>query len=402
MKIFCFLSIFFLIGLSFSQSKKEQIEQLTNRVDSLNQVLSSERSTSSQKVSEFNATISNLESKISSLNTTISNLTEISSTLQSKIVGLESDISTLNKKISSLEADKKELNTKVNGLTNELSTNKTNLAAKDQELNNLQSELNIKIDSLNLLRTESTNLKPAPKPVVTNNTNANNSNQSAQTSQTGGYKSVKIGTQTWMAENLNVERFRNGDLIPQAKTNEEWEKAGKEGKPAWCYYDNDPKNGAKYGKLYNWYAVNDPRGLAPAGWHIPTDTEWITLGDQLGNDAGKKMKSTSGWNGYGCKRCSGGSSQFKANCTSCKGTQNNSTEPFSGNGTNTSGFSGLPGGVRNGYGDFSSIGNYGYWWSSTEGSTGNAYSRNLYPGLGLLGRSSLSKGEGLSVRCLRD
>jgi uncharacterized protein (TIGR02145 family) len=205
-----------------------------------------------------------------------------------------------------------------------------------------------------------------------------------------------------MAENLNVSTFRNGDPITETKTQEEWEKAGKEGKPAWCYYDNDPKNGAKYGKLYNWYAVNDPRGLAPAGWHIPTDTEWITLGDQLGNDAGKKMKSTSGWNGYGCKRCSGGSSQFKANCTSCKGTQANSTDPFSGNGTNSSGFSGLPGGYRLYYGIFSDIGDGGYWWSRAENGTDGAYGRYLLHSNGGLDRYGSSRDLGLSVRCLRD
>jgi uncharacterized protein (TIGR02145 family) len=221
-------------------------------------------------------------------------------------------------------------------------------------------------------------------------------------SQTESFKSVKIGTQTWMTENLNVSTFRNGDPIPEAKTVEEWEKADKEGKPAWCYYDNDPKNGAIYGKLYNWYAVIDPRGLAPAGWHVPSDPEWTTLGDFLGDDAGKKMKSTSGWNGYGCKRCDGGSSQFKANCTSCKGTQANSTDPLSGNGTNSSGFSGLPGGGRAYFGDFNDLGGNGDWWSSTEDGTVNAYDRFLLRNDGVLVRSNSNKHLGLSVRCLRD
>ena len=88
------------------------------------------------------------------------------------------------------------------------------------------------------------------------------------------YKSVKIDNQEWMAENLNIDKFRNGDRIPEVKINEEWEKAGNEKKPAWCFYDNDPANGEKYGKLYNWHAVNDPRGLAPEGWHVPSDEEW--------------------------------------------------------------------------------------------------------------------------------
>ncbi len=91
------------------------------------------------------------------------------------------------------------------------------------------------------------------------------------------YNSVKIGNQVWMTENLNVDRFRNGELIPEAKTKEEWIKAGENKQPAWCYYNNDPSNGKKYGKLYNWYAVSDSRGLAPENWRIPSDKEWVLL-----------------------------------------------------------------------------------------------------------------------------
>lgn len=96
------------------------------------------------------------------------------------------------------------------------------------------------------------------------------------------YKTVKIGDQVWMAENLNVSTFRNGDSIPHAETNEEWENAGKEGKPAWCYYENNSNNGDKYGKLYNWFAVIDRRGLAPKGWHIAIKTDWEILIQYLG------------------------------------------------------------------------------------------------------------------------
>jgi uncharacterized protein (TIGR02145 family) len=84
---------------------------------------------------------------------------------------------------------------------------------------------------------------------------------------------IKIGTQTWAKKNLNVSTFKNGEVIPEAKTIEEWVKAGDDKKPAWCYYNNDPANDSIYGKLYNWYAVNDIRGLAPKGWHIPRDAE---------------------------------------------------------------------------------------------------------------------------------
>lgn len=181
-----------------------------------------------------------------------------------------------------------------------------------------------------------------------------------------------------MTKNLDVSTFRNGDPIPQAKTNEEWEKAGKNKQPAWCYYDNDPANGAKYGKLYNWYAVNDSRGLAPVGYHIPSDAEWKDLEDFLkdledflGKAAGKKMKSTSGWE-------------------------------EDGNGTNSSGFSGLPGGSRSWNGTFKGIGDDGNWWSSSENNTYFPWTRNLYYENGNLYRFYTSKELGLSVRCLKD
>jgi len=187
------------------------------------------------------------------------------------------------------------------------------------------------------------------------------------------YNSVKIGNQVWMSENLNVSTFRNGDPIPEAKTAEEWKKAGEKKQPAWCYYDNDPANGAKYGKLYNWYAVNDSRGLAPTGWHIPSDAEWTKLTDFLGvrDAAGAKMKSKNGW-------------------------YNN------GNGNNSSGFSGLPGGGRYNDGSFYYIGEFGYWWSSTEDDAFDAWGRFLYYLNGVVYRYGGGKERGFSVRCLRD
>jgi len=186
-----------------------------------------------------------------------------------------------------------------------------------------------------------------------------------------GYKEVTIGKQVWMTENLNVDKFRNGDPIPYAKNQEEWEKAGKNGQPAWCYYNNDPAYGLTYGKLYNWYAVNDTRGLAPKGYHIPTDTEWTILEKHLGQEAGKKMKSKSGW---------------KEN----------------GNSSNISGFSALPGGFRSSNGSFYLISYSGYWWSSTEYGTSLAYDRFLYYFNDVVYKHNGSKKDGLSVRCLRD
>ena len=92
----------------------------------------------------------------------------------------------------------------------------------------------------------------------------------------GNYKNtkqIKIATQVWATKNLDVNIFRNDDVIQEAKTNEEWMKAGNTGKPAWCYYGNNPQNSNKYGKLYNWFAVNDHSGLAPKGWYVPSDSE---------------------------------------------------------------------------------------------------------------------------------
>ena len=116
---------------------------------------------------------------------------------------------------------------------------------------------------------------------------------------------IQICNQIWMQKNLAVDHYRNGDPIPQVTDPTEWASLTT---GAWCYYNNDPANGSIYGKLYNWFAVNDPRGLAPTGWHIPTDdrdiptsSEWQLLSDCLGGNeiAGGKMKSTSGWNNGG-------------------------------------------------------------------------------------------------------
>jgi len=212
-------------------------------------------------------------------------------------------------------------------------------------------------------------------------------------------KSVKIGTQTWMTENLNVDRFRNGDLIREAKSIEEWKEAGKNKQPVWCYYDNDPRNGTKYGKLYNWYAVIDPRGLSPEGWHIPTNEEWNNLEKQVGDDSAKKLKYTSGWDDYGCKRCYDVSETLKDECKACMGTQKNSSEPFSGNGNNLTGFSALPSGFRFAFGDFGAIGEGGYWWSSTEDSDPIARFLTEAP---ILGSPATNKKEGLSIRCVKN
>ena len=182
---------------------------------------------------------------------------------------------------------------------------------------------------------------------------------------------ITIGNQIWATKNLDVATYRNGDPIPQAQDENAWKSLTT---GAWCYYENNTANGTIYGKLYNWYAVNDPRGLAPTGYHIPTDAEWTSLTTYLGGEtgAGKKMKSTAGW-------------------------VNN------GNGNNTSGFTGLPGGTRNYTGGFGDVGASGKWWSSSEYDTNTAWYRNLGTNSDNVFRyHNVFKVHGFSVRCLRD
>jgi uncharacterized protein (TIGR02145 family) len=189
------------------------------------------------------------------------------------------------------------------------------------------------------------------------------------------YKTVTIGDQVWMAENLNVDKFRNGDPIPHTQTEEEWRQAGENGQPAWCYYDNDPANGKIYGKLYNWYAVSDWRGLAPEGWRIPSDEDWDKLIKLLGGNevAGGKLKAsdTTYWQ-----------------------------SPNTG-ATNETGFTGLPGGYRYYSGYFDNLG-LGYWWSSTEYSFTDAWGRALTYSYADADRDYNNKELGFSVRCVRD
>jgi len=204
------------------------------------------------------------------------------------------------------------------------------------------------------------------------------SSKSASLKEEKTFKEVKIGNQLWMAENLNVSTFRNGDPIPEARTAEEWKSAGENKRSAWCYYDNDPANGEKYGKLYNWYTVNDPRGLAPLGWHVPSHEEWSELTQylELGGEekAGAKMKSKNGW-------------------------------LHNGNGTNSSGFAGLPGGYRDSDGAFLDVGELGEWLSSgeyTDYGVNNAWHINLRYINGFVFSPSPPKDFGCSIRCIKD
>ena len=192
---------------------------------------------------------------------------------------------------------------------------------------------------------------------------------------------VTIGNQVWTTKNLNVSTYRDGTPIPKVENGSTWSSLTT---GAYCYYNNDSATyAAVYGKLYNWYAVagiydassfSDSslrKNLAPAGYKIPTDGDWTTLELTLGANAGTQMKTTSGWNNGG-------------------------------NGTNSSGFAGLPGGYRYFDGSFNDVGDDGNWWSSTELNTTSAWDRNLYGDFSDVYRSNDDKPDGFSVRCLRD
>jgi uncharacterized protein (TIGR02145 family) len=328
MKLLNFAFLMLLLCQSaFSQSKKEQIETLIFQKDSLSSVLEKERQLNSNQVKQ----------------------------LEAKIFKINSDMGLIQKE---LDQSKKEL-----------TQSKKELAAKEEEILGHQLDHVLREDTIRSLREELHRLKSLK---------ITNSNE------------VVIGSQVWMNKNLDAVRFRNGDLIPEAKTDEQWLLAFKNKQPAWCYYNNDPSNGEKYGKLYNWYAVNDPRGLAPEGWHIPTDAEWTKLSTYLGDEedqVGVKMKSISGWNDNG-------------------------------NGTNASGFSGHPGGARQEGGLFFDVGYLVGYWSSTEKDyelfenseddvtdfdpKGYAWFRALNYYDGGVYRNRNSKGRGYSVRCLMD
>jgi len=197
------------------------------------------------------------------------------------------------------------------------------------------------------------------------------------------YRTIRIGDQWWMAENLKVIHYRNGDPIPNVTDDLTWEwvLSG-----AYCNYDNDEGHVATYGRLYNWWAVDDPRNIAPEGWHVPSDIEWKQLEMYIGM------------------------SQAEADATGYRGTYEGDKLKEAGishwcidntGATNETGFTALPGGERTGSGHFIVIGEYGYWWSST-GDINSSWSRALSCSAPDINRTSYNGGEGQSVRCVRD
>jgi uncharacterized protein (TIGR02145 family) len=185
------------------------------------------------------------------------------------------------------------------------------------------------------------------------------------------FKEIEIGNQSWMSKNLNTSAFMNGDPIPEVKTAKEWEKAGKARKPAWCYFENKESNGKKFGKLYNWYAIIDPRGIVPDGWVIPNEEMFLELIDNLSgeDEAPMKLKSTSGW----IDQC---------------------------NGNNLSGFNAMPGGFRNADGNFYELKEVANWWTLDENDKEWAY-YYWVDYKNSLRRSVHQKANGYSVRCIK-
>ena len=187
------------------------------------------------------------------------------------------------------------------------------------------------------------------------------------------YRVVAIGNQIWMGLNLNVSRFNNGDSITNAKADSEWDELSRQGKPAWSYYNNNSEYAKKYGKLYNWHAVADSRGLCPDGWQVPSDEDWTELTEHLGRNAGGKMKASD-------------TLYWKAPNV---------------NATNESRFDGLPGGMRRFGASFHHMGLLGFWWSSTEISSGFAWRQRLNYKSGNANRFNGYKLNGFSVRCIK-
>ncbi len=195
------------------------------------------------------------------------------------------------------------------------------------------------------------------------------------------YETIIIGGRIWTTGNLRVTRYRNGDSIPNITDHSEWSRLSTGATGAWCSYNNDATNVSAYGLLYNWFAVGDPRQIAPEGWHVPSDAEWQTLVEHLGGAevAGGMMKTPGSLElGDGLWR-----------------------SPNTG-ATNESGFSALPGGQRIGNGFFSSLGQSTGFWSSTEAYDYVAWFYFLNHHSMEAQRVDIHKLTGLSIRCVKD
>ena len=201
------------------------------------------------------------------------------------------------------------------------------------------------------------------------------------------YKTVKIGKQVWMVENLKVTHYRNGDAIPNVKDGTKWSKLST---GAYCVYDNKSSNADTYGNLYNWFAVSDPRGLAPEGWHVPSDEEMKELEMTLGNS--EAVVNDTGYRGTN----EGSKLSGRRDLWDSGALENNAQ-------FGTSGFDLLPDGYRYGFsGNFGGMGQSCYFWSFSESSSKNAWRRGLSYSGAQFNRDDSDKKGGYSVRCVKD
>ncbi len=183
---------------------------------------------------------------------------------------------------------------------------------------------------------------------------------------------AEIGNQVWMAKNLDVDTFNNGDNIPEANTLELWRHAAANKEPAWCYYEYDENKGSKYGKLYNWFAVTDNRGIAPNGWRVSSENDWRNLVTFISSEkTAYSLKSRDGWD-------------------------------FNGNGSDEYGFSALPAGRCTIDGSFSFELSIGTWWNNNNHNELEALYSYIHFDVDQIQFGDMNKGVGYSVRCLKN
>jgi len=203
---------------------------------------------------------------------------------------------------------------------------------------------------------------------------ADSSNTKTVTDVDGNtYKTVRIGDQVWMTENLRTSKYADGTSITNVTESSQWNIASKNS--MWCNYNNDSQNDKIYGKLYNWYAVKKGK-LCPTSWHVPKASEWEKLVDFLAAKEGTDLKSKSGWN--------------------------ENEDGTSGNGTHDYGWFALPGGYRQANGDFNYIGSEGSWWSLSKKNGEFAWNFALESSNSSISEYYSVKKFGLSVRCIKD
>ena len=212
------------------------------------------------------------------------------------------------------------------------------------------------------------------------------------------YQTVIIGNQEWMAENLRVTRYNNEGDIPTGLNNAAW---GSTTSGAYAIYNNDEDMLEAYGKLYNWYAVDDERGLCPEGWSVPSDADWTALVNYVVSQGYPNEWDNINGAGNALKSCRQVDSFLGGECNTSEHPRWNSHGTHYG--FDEFGFSALPGGGRWSNGSFSNVGGWGFWWSATENSGTDAWYRYMNSGGGDAGRYHLGyKTFGFSIRCFRD